>query len=263
MVASLVFAALLSGATGLSCFHCNSWDIDNVLDPYDIYCSSSTYTGEPEYVDGDTYICEIIVYGNGDVLRGWALKSSSISDGTCEHWDYNGYNTRCYCSTDDCNIHLCEECDGITTPSTSIASTTTGVTTQTTSKPTTTHHAPTGSLICNYCQSWQEGGQDNPYSPECINSNYQGISQEVNSDEYICETLVYENGDVKRGWTIKSSSISSGQCDHWDYNGHNTKCYCDTDYCNSELCEYCDGATSPKPPITNTPSTPPTPDPSK
>ncbi|CAL4159260.1 unnamed protein product [Meganyctiphanes norvegica] len=73
----------------------------------------------------------------GYIWRGWELQSEVDDDGeVCQHTEYEGSGTQCWCTEHLCNSHLCEECFD-TTPVTTTTTTTADATTTTTTVATT------------------------------------------------------------------------------------------------------------------------------
>ncbi|CAL4059512.1 unnamed protein product, partial [Meganyctiphanes norvegica] len=186
-----------------TCYYCSNNHISNA--DYDSNCGNPNYDGHSErasFVRG----CFIIIYDDGNIWRGFEGKHQENHDDECQRVTDNvdGWGTRCWCPTDRCNSHLCENCFPTTT-------TTTTTTTPTTT--TSTQSPPGNDLTCYNCIAC-------PTTDE---------NTEVVSDENFltCVTIMTGDGTIIR---------DGGYDDHADgdcfANGGVTQCHCTTPLCN-------------------------------
>ncbi|CAL4159749.1 unnamed protein product [Meganyctiphanes norvegica] len=96
-VVSLLLAALaITGSRAITCYHC---------DAYDEGCDNPEFHGAVDVCDTCTTCFTRVYHSTGEVER-WVAHEPH-EDGYC----YIGsIYTSCYCASDRCNNHLCEQC---------------------------------------------------------------------------------------------------------------------------------------------------------
>ncbi|CAL4063232.1 unnamed protein product [Meganyctiphanes norvegica] len=96
----IISLMIISGCSCITCYKCSN---RAQLDDYDPDCGMPDYSGATVQCD-DCTSCRTEIYLDGDVYRvGW---KGSVEDECIYYSD----STECYCTTDLCNLDLCDQC---------------------------------------------------------------------------------------------------------------------------------------------------------
>ncbi|CAL4063922.1 unnamed protein product, partial [Meganyctiphanes norvegica] len=94
------------------------------------------------------------------------------------------------------------------------------------------------SIRCYYCSD-DIGNHVIPFDNLCVLHNYSNPEHIHDLDAYdCCYTQTWHSGGVYRGIARDmNGNCEDGECLE---TASSTKCFCDTDLCNNQLCDNCD-----------------------
>merc|ERR1711962_1173224 len=105
---------------------------------------------------------------------------------------------------------------------------------QSISAPSSSESKEFNSITCYVCESYESAHFQN-YDPDCANDDYDGnMAMTEGEEHYNCFTEVGLDGRIRRGSVL--NTYSNGYC--WN-TGLSTRCYCNKDICNNDLCQHC------------------------